>query len=114
MTGNEYQRLAARTAPKEDSMFEQLVNYCFGLTGEVGELLDHIKKVLFHGHPVNKPLIREETGDILWYLALILLWFGIDLEEVMTGNIEKLKQRYPEGFSSERSRNRKASGDDGW
>ena len=36
------------------------------------------------------------------------------MDEVMGGNIKKLKRRYPEGFSPERSRNRKASGDDGW
>jgi len=95
-------------------MFEQLVNYCFGLMGEVGELLDHIKKVLFYGHPVNKPLIREEAGDVLWYLANLLRELGIEMDEVMAGNIEKLKLRYPNGFSPERSRNRKASGDDEW
>lgn len=113
MTGNEYQKQAARTAPNT-CMFERLANYGFGLVGESGELIDHLKKVLYHDHPVNKPLIREEAGDVLWYLANLLSEFGISMDEVMGGNIKKLKRRYPNGFSPERSRNRKASGDDGW
>lgn len=113
MTGNDYQHQAARTAPN-GCVFEQLSNYAFGLVGESGELIDHLKKVLYHGHPVNKPKIREEAGDVLWYLANLLREFGIEMDEVMAGNIEKLKLRYPNGFSPERSRNRKASGDDGW
>jgi NTP pyrophosphatase (non-canonical NTP hydrolase) len=106
MTGNEYQQLAARTAPK-DCMRERLLNYCLGLVGEAGELIDHVKKVLYHGHPTNKPKVREEAGDMLWYIANILREFDITLDEVMALNIEKLRQRYPEGFSEERSRNRR-------
>jgi NTP pyrophosphatase (non-canonical NTP hydrolase) len=87
-------------------MFNRLSSYCLGLVGESGEVIDHIKKVLYHGHPVKKSLIREEVGDVLWYLANILSEFGIELEGVMIDNISKLKQRYPEGFSEERSRSR--------
>lgn len=113
MTGDEYQQLAGRTASK-DSMYESLINYSMGLFGEAGELVDHLKKVLFHGHPANKPLIREEAGDVLWYLANILAEFGITLDEVMEQNIEKLRRRYPNGFELERSRNRATFTDDGY
>jgi NTP pyrophosphatase (non-canonical NTP hydrolase) len=105
VTGDTYQELAARTAPN-GKMTERLANYGFGLVGESGELIDHLKKVLYHGHPANKPMIREEAGDVLWYLANLLSEFDIPLNEVMQGNIDKLKARYPEGFSEERSRNR--------
>ncbi|WP_370636993.1 nucleoside triphosphate pyrophosphohydrolase family protein [Gelria sp. Kuro-4] len=94
-------------------MAERLKNYALGLIGETGELVDIIKKVLYHDHPVNKEKIREEAGDVLWYLTGILREFDIDLEGTMAFNIEKLKRRYPEGFDVERSRNREAP-DDGW
>lgn len=112
MTPNEYQQLAARTAPK-DCMAERLKNYALGLVGETGELVDLLKKTLYHDHPADKAKIREEAGDVLWYLAGILREFDIDLEGTMVFNIEKLKKRYPDGFDAERSRNREAL-DDGW
>ena len=48
----------------------------------------------------------EEIGDVAWYIAEIAYALNVDLETVLTKNIEKLKKRYPEGFSVERSLNR--------
>ncbi len=45
-----------------------------------------------------------------WYLAETAYALDIDLEIVFQGNIDKLKNRYPEGFDIERSKNR-AEGD---
>lgn len=83
-----------------------LLNGALGLTGEAGEVADMIKKYMFHGHSLNHGELVKELGDCAWYLALLCTALGISLEEVMIANIEKLKRRYPEGFSSEASINR--------
>ncbi len=106
MTGNEYQQLAARTAPKDECMAERLKNYALGLTGETGELVDALKKILYHDHPVDKAKLAEEAGDAMWYLSNIMREFGIGMDDVMAANIEKLRKRYPEGFDPERSKHR--------
>ena len=85
---------------------------------EFGRESERIKHELFHKHPkghvIKEPELtrenrREELGDILWYLTWLCSEFGFGLEEVAQANIDKLKRRYPEGFSVERSINRKES-----
>lgn len=83
------------------------LNASLGLSGEVGELNDMIKKAIFHGHVVSSKNIKKEIGDICWYIALMCDSFGYDLKEVMEMNIDKLKERYPEGFSEYLSQHRK-------
>ena len=43
---------------------------------------------------------------MLWYVATIAHWYGFDLGDVAAANVEKLRRRYPDGFSVERSVNR--------
>lgn len=107
MTGNEYQNLAMRTKNEELTIGEQMANACFGLAGEVGEYLDLLKKSMFQGHKLAAEKVVEELGDILWYVALACDNWEIKLDTVMEYNIEKLKKRYPDGFDSEDSINRK-------
>ena len=103
MTGNEYQRLAMRTAT---SKCRDMANAALGLTGEAGEVADEIKKFLFHGHPSNPEKVVKELGDVLWYVALMADLLNVSLDFVMEHNIEKLKRRYPDGFDPVRSINR--------
>lgn len=103
---NEYQQLAMRTSVEHDNFRERMTNAIFGLCGEVGELADGWKKVLFQNHNIYGSDMLEEIGDILWYVAQASNAVGFTLEQVAQANIEKLKKRYPEGFSSERSINR--------
>ena len=110
MTINEYQKLAMVTANKNLSEKEMLVNGVMGLCGEAGESIDIVKKHLFHGHALNRDRLIEEIGDVAWYLAETCTALGIDLESVLTSNIEKLKKRYPEGFDSYRSMHREEKG----
>ncbi len=106
MTINEYQKLAMMTLNKELSNEQTLLNGCMGLCGESGEVIDLLKKHLSQGHDLNKEKMIEEIGDVAWYIAEIAYALNVDLETVLTRNIEKLKKRYPEGFSVERSLNR--------
>lgn len=103
---NEYQLLAMRTLNKELDKKEVLTNSVMGLCGESGEACDIVKKHLFHGHELDRDALIKELGDVSWYLAEAATAIEIDLSEVFERNIEKLKKRYPEGFSEERSINR--------
>lgn len=105
MDADEYQHLALRTSP-EPSRDARLVNAALGLSGEAGEFADDLKKHLFHGHSLDRAHLAEELGDILWYAALAADALGLRLGEVMEGNISKLRRRYPDGFTAERSINR--------
>jgi len=105
MTPNEYQKLAFVTAnslPTKDL----ILNGALGLNGEAGEVADVVKKHLFQGHELNIPHIKEELGDVMWYVALMCTAINAPLEDVMKSNIDKLKARFPDGFSAEASINR--------
>ena len=104
MTGNEYQKLAMRTA---NGKCRNISNVGLGISGEAGECTDIIKKHLHHGHDFDKEHFAKELGDVLWYVALGCEVIGIPMEEVMQRNIDKLKARYPEGFDCEKSLHRK-------
>lgn len=103
MTGNEYQRLAMRTAT---SKCYDATNAALGIAGEAGEVADEVKKSTFQGHDWNPSKIIEELGDVLWYVALMADLLNVSLDFVMEHNIEKLKRRYPDGFDPVRSVNR--------
>lgn len=107
MSFNEYQEKSKRTMDLTLSTEEALLNYTLGLVGEAGELVEIIKKHVFHGHELDIEKVIEEAGDVLFYLSAICTTLSIDLNDVALGNIIKLIKRYPEGFSSEKSINRK-------
>lgn len=106
MNFNDYQQLSKRTMPEWNSPEKwklAVANYALGINGESGELGDLIKKEIFHGHPANSADVIKECGDILHYLAGIATLYGFNLQDAAEGNIEKLKRRYPDGFSTEAS-----------
>lgn len=106
MTVNEYQKLAMATLNPALSKRDVLINGVMGLCGEAGEAIDLVKKHLAQGHPLNREALLKELGDVAWYLAETAYALDADLESVLAGNIEKLKNRYPEGFDSRRSQTR--------
>ena len=106
MTINEYQTLAMTTLNPALDKKDILINGVMGLCGEAGEAIDLVKKHLAQGHPLDREKLIGELGDIAWYLAETATVLGVDLEEVLARNIEKLKKRYPEGFAAERSLDR--------
>ena len=63
-----------------------------GISGEAGEVTDYIKKLLFHGHILDKNKMKEELGDVLWYIATIGTTVGLSLEDIAESNILKLKK----------------------
>ena len=106
MTINEYQRLAMTTLNPALDKKDVLINGVMGLCGESGEAIDIVKKWLAQGHVLDREKLIKELGDIAWYLAETAWALDVPLEDVLQGNIDKLKARYPEGFDSSRSLNR--------
>lgn len=106
MTINEYQKLAMTTLNPALDKKDVLINGVMGLCGESGEVIDIVKKHLAQGHELDKEKIIKELGDVAWYMAEIATVLDVELEDVLMQNIEKLKKRYPEGFSTEKSVNR--------
>ena len=104
MTANEYQKLAMRTLNPQLDKKDFLINGVMGLCGEAGEAIDIVKKHLAQGHELDREHLIRELGDIAWYLAETAEALDVSLEEVLERNIEKLKKRYPQGFSSEHSK----------
>lgn len=117
MRANKYQREAMRTndGRATERLMRQpiidkaildyggVINASLGLSGEVGELNDMIKKWIFHEKPLDEDELCKELGDILWYAAMFCESMHWDIEEVMQQNIDKLKKRYPEGFDVKRA-----------
>lgn len=130
MQGAEYQALAMRTNDKKstDRLLNKInnlkignrgedtpeielggvLNAALGLSGEVGEFNDIIKKWIFHEKQLDIDHAKKEAGDICWYLAMLCESFGWDLDEIMQININKLKSRYPEGFDTYKANHRQA------
>lgn len=106
MTINEYQHLAMRTLNPDLSKKDVLINSVMGLCGESGEAIDIVKKWLAQGHELDKGKLAKELGDIAWYLAEAATALEIPLEEILAANIEKLRKRFPEGFTAEASQTR--------
>lgn len=99
----EYEQKALRTVNHNLASEMQLANAALGLAGEAGEFADLVKKILCQGKGMDREKLKSELGDICWYLALACHELETDLGTVMQGNIDKLKIRYPDGFSNENS-----------
>ncbi len=106
LTFSEYQKLAQKTANHSLPKEQRLAIAGLGLSGESGEVADIIKKAYGHGHPMDMVHLKDELGDVLWYLQELCEVAGLDLSEVAEYNINKLADRYPDGFSEWRSQNR--------
>jgi NTP pyrophosphatase (non-canonical NTP hydrolase) len=109
MNLNDYQKLAARTIPVDKDKNVRLAEFTIGICEESGETAGVIKKVVFHHHPFDVERARkfiEESGDVLWHIAALATEFGITIEEIACYNLEKLRTRYPDGYSDIASQKR--------
>ena len=106
LTANEYQKLAMTTLNPDLAKKDVLINGVMGLCGEAGECIDLVKKHLFQGHNLDREQLCKELGDVAWYLAEAAWALDVDLEQILRGNLDKLRKRYPRGFENERSINR--------
>lgn len=107
MTLKEYIIQTRRTRPSFSEMDKKLAQAGMGLAGETGEVVDLIKKIIFQKKPLDKEKLKEELGDIFWYLAYIIDILEISPEKILEDNINKLKIRYPDGFSTKSANERR-------
>jgi NTP pyrophosphatase (non-canonical NTP hydrolase) len=99
----DFQQVSSRTMPPILEEQDGLI-FGLGLCGEAGEVAEILKKVYGHGRPLDREHLSAELGDVLWYVSAIATAFGLNLDAVAAGNIEKLKRRYPDGFKLEPER----------
>ena len=78
----------------------RLMHAVLGVSGESGELVDAVKKHIMYNKPLDVENVKEEIGDLCWYISLALDEIGSSFEEVMKMNIAKLSKRYPNGYSN--------------
>ena len=94
MNFNEYQNMAKSTAIYDKK--HQILYPALGLAGEAGEVANKVKKLIRDGYEKNKDYrteISAELGDVLWYIAVLASDIGIELSDIATNNIIKLKDR---------------------
>lgn len=106
MTGNEYQRLAARTINDALMEKEQELHALHGMVGEIGEIHSIFQK-MYQGHGIDEEHLKKEVGDLLWFVAEFCTANDWKIEDIMQMNIDKLESRFPNGFNVENSLNRK-------
>lgn len=90
---NEYQKHAYNLI-SEDGKKDMITNGVLGLAGESGECCDIVKKFKYQKHELDKEHLKDELGDVLWYIAETASGLGITLEEVAQFNLDKLHARY--------------------
>jgi len=94
----------------EGSNVQRLLTAAVGISAEGGEFMEIVKKMLFQGKPWdehNRKHLIIELGDVMWYVMQACMALNITLDDVIAGNVEKLKKRYPGGeFDVYKSENR--------
>lgn len=76
------------------------MHHLIGLQTEVGELVDAYKKAIYYGTPLDTVNVLEEVGDLEYYLELFCDSAGVDREVAKERVIQKLRQRYPDKFTT--------------
>ena len=94
-----------------DVAIQRLLTAAVGISAEGGEFMEIVKKMLFQGKPWtedNKKHLIIELGDVMWYVMQACAALEVSLDDVVSGNVEKLKKRYPGGeFDVYHSENRR-------
>ena len=115
MSWKDYEENSERTEKKFPQGLDlsqeqmELLHAAIGISTEAGEILDAFKKHLIYGQPLDRVNISEEIGDVMWYIAIMTRYLrndGISLQDILNSNINKLKVRFPDKFTSEDALNR--------
>lgn len=92
--------------PLESEELSRLLHASIGMNTEQAEFADMLKKHLFYGKPLDTVNLKEELGDLLWYVAIAMHVLGTDFPSEMERVIAKLKARFPEKFTDHHAENR--------
>ncbi len=86
-----FQQEALRTMNTTLPIEKQQHMCLYGMIGELGEIADHLKKHLFHGHKLDIVHLNKEIGDLLWYVVVYAHTIGDTLEMIDVYQIPKTK-----------------------
>ena len=95
----EYQEFCKTTAKRFETPEFEIATWGLGIAGEAGDVASCIKKTFAHKNDVGIEGIKENIGDTLWYAAMICNFFKWDMQDILEANVNKLKARYPQGFT---------------
>ncbi len=97
MNFEEYQNKAKETALYPNRL-NNLEYPTLGLTGEAGEVANIVKKIQRdHGGQLTDDIrlkLKDELGDVLWYISACADELGITLTQIAEFNVEKLAKRH--------------------
>lgn len=102
----EYQQQSIRTCANLDSTLLDNIHMVLGMQTESAELSDVFKKNLAYNKDIDWINIKEELGDLMWYIANMCNINGWDLRDILDTNINKLQSRYPDKFTTDKAINR--------
>ena len=105
LTIEEYQKLSKRTNIDLGYDLNNL-HMCLGMQTECAEISDVFKKYIAYKKEVDLINIKEELGDLMFYIANMCNINNWDLRDILETNIAKLKVRFPEKFTEENAINR--------
>lgn len=98
MTIKEYQDFCKKGILQPTKEAGEALIFGLGLAGESGEVCDIIKKVNGHGKPLDINHLKEELGDVMWYVANLCSTYNLSLQNVIESNVQKLKKRYEDMY----------------
>lgn len=106
MTLKEYKIESKRTCPNLSTNSADLLHMALGMQTESAEISDILKKKLAYNKDIDWINLKEEIGDLMWYIMNLCTFNNFDLEEILQTNINKLRARFPEKFTEEKALNR--------
>jgi NTP pyrophosphatase (non-canonical NTP hydrolase) len=106
MNFEDYTKETERTAPLLESDFLDQLHMVIGISTEAGELLDTYKKAFAYNKDLDITNIEEELGDQLWYMSNLIRMLGLDFNQILDKNVNKLRVRYKDSFTYEEALNR--------
>lgn len=100
----QFQLKSVRTMKIDDGT----IPHCaLGLAGEVGEVVDLVKKSVYYEKAMDLDHLEEEIGDVMFYLVNLATMYNLPMDKILEKNVEKLEKRYPSGFSKKDAIERK-------
>lgn len=97
---------AKRTMSECETPLLDDLHMILGMQTEASEIADVYKKHIAYGKDLDLVNVKEEIGDLMWYIVNLCTLKGWNLEDIMQTNIDKLKARFPEKFTNENALNR--------
>ena len=116
MNNDEFRSFVLQLAMHQTGNLDgNILHMILGIQTEAGEIADIAKHVVGYNQAINlySESIKEELGDLLFYLDGLAACFGWSLVEVMLANKDKLQKRYPNGYTNKAALERKDKAQNG-